>query len=249
MMVECNGTPWQHPKLYEDYMPRCLQDAHAACALYIARNTINKELIARSVGERVDELTLLPVPTMPVDILARSHAYMLYQSMLIFAGDLEFYGQAEKLLPQMIEIGQSLLQLATQEVDPTGPLQLYPSMAARTAWKAYIFRESLRRTVLMFHLMITMCNLLLGQLTSCRDRLVVGNRVTLSAYLWQADSAFDFAVAWNNKKHYLIKELDFTEVLEEARPDDLDTFAKMMMIGLQGVDDIKGWFYTRGGVL
>lgn len=25
MMVEANATPWCHPKLYEDYMPRCLQ--------------------------------------------------------------------------------------------------------------------------------------------------------------------------------------------------------------------------------
>jgi hypothetical protein len=56
-------------------------------------------------------------------------------------------------------------------------------------------------------------------------------------------------VAWNNTKHFVVKELDFTEVLRDAQPEDLDTFSKMMLIGLQGEDDIRGWFHTRGGIL
>jgi hypothetical protein len=36
MMVDLNGTPWQHCMLYSEYMPRPLQDAHAACARYLA---------------------------------------------------------------------------------------------------------------------------------------------------------------------------------------------------------------------
>ena len=38
MMVEQNCTPWMHPMLYEDHMPRSLEDAYATCALYIAKN-------------------------------------------------------------------------------------------------------------------------------------------------------------------------------------------------------------------
>ena len=56
-------------------------------------------------------------------------------------------------------------------------------------------------------------------------------------------------MAWNDKNHFLVKELDFTEVLRVAQPDDLDVFANMMLVGLQGIDDVRGWYHTRGGAL
>jgi hypothetical protein len=65
--------------------------------------------------------------------------------------------------------------------------------------------------------------------------------------LWKAPSAFDFAVAWNERKHHLVKDLDFTDVLEIAKADDIDVFGRMIMTGLMGIDDVKGWFHTRGG--
>jgi hypothetical protein len=94
-----------------------------------------------------------------------------------------------------------------------------------------------------------MCYLLRGQLASCNDRLAVGSRLTFSAQLWNAKSAFDYAVVWNEKRYLIVRDLNFTEVLKSAMPEDVDTFAKMMLIGIQGEDDIRGWFYTRGGTL
>ena len=73
--------------------------------------------------------------------------------------------------------------------------------------------------------------------------------MTFSAQLWRAKSAFDFALAWNKKQHFLVCDLDFTEVLRDAQPDDIDDFAKTMLVGLQGIDDVKGWLYNRGGIL
>jgi hypothetical protein len=75
----------------------------------------------------------------------------------------------------------------------------------------------------------------------------MGSRVTFSAHLWKAASAFDFAIAWNEKKHFLVKDFDLTEILESARPDDLDVFGRMMLVGIMGIEDVKGWFHTRGG--
>jgi hypothetical protein len=249
MMIEQNGTPWQHPRLYEEYMPRSLQDAYAACALYAARNSTNNEMITKFIRKHVDELVSSPLPQQPSELLARAHAFMLYQTMLVFGGEVTLYSQAENLLPLIDDIGDALLPYAVHTGDLTTSLPLYPSTTARAAWTSYIFRESLRRTVLsMFHL-VTMCHLLRGQLNSCRDHRICGNIVTVSAHLWNARSAFDFAVSWNNTKHFVVKELDFTEVLRDAQPEDVDTFSKMMLIGLQGEDDIRGWFHTRGGIL
>lgn len=249
MMVEKNETPWMHSMLYDEFMPRSLQDAHAACALYITRNDTNTEHVTRYITNRVEELAVSNQPTVPLERLARGHALMLYQIMLVFGGEMRVYGQAEALIPHLEEIGNALLHIATEQTDTTGSLPLYPSTAARSAWKSYIFLESVRRTVLSLFHITTMCHLLRGQLESCQHTLAHGNRVTMSAHLWDAKNAFDFAVAWNDRKHFLVKELDFTEVLRDANPDDIDIFCRMMMVGLQGIDNIKGWFYTRGGTL
>ncbi|KAF1842154.1 uncharacterized protein K460DRAFT_291548 [Cucurbitaria berberidis CBS 394.84] len=249
MMIEHNGTPWAHSRLYEEDMPRSLQDAHAACALYIAKNEANAEHVTRFITNRVEELITTALPDAPVELLARAQALMLYQIMLVFGGDVRCYAHAEALIPHLGEAGNALLVTAAQQTDITGSLPLYPSTAARAAWRSYVFRESLRRTLLSLFQMTAMCDLLRGQLKSCVHSLLYGNRVTLSAHLWHAKNSFDFAVAWNDKKHFLVKELDFTEVLRDAQPDDVDIFARMMMVGLQGIDDIRGWFYTRGGTL
>lgn len=249
MMVERNSTPWIHSKLYEENMPRSLQDAHAACALYITRNDVNVEHVTRFITSRVEELTMTAQPIALVELLARAHALMLYQMMLVFGGDIRFYGQAETLIPHLEETGNSLLAIAGQQTDVAGSIPIYPITAARAAWRSYVFRESVRRTVLSLFHFTAMCNLLHGQLKTCMHTLKYGNRVTLSAHLWNAQNPSEFAVAWNEKKHFLVKELDFTEVIRDAKPGDLDVFARMMMVGLQGIDDIRGWFYSRGGTL
>ncbi|CAG5150024.1 uncharacterized protein ALTATR162_LOCUS2524 [Alternaria atra] len=249
MMVEQACTPWAHPLLYEGHMPRSLQDAHAACALYITRNDINAEHVARYIISRAEELVNVALPTTPIEILARTQALMLYQIMLLFGGDVRFWARADALLPHLEDIGAALLSIAAEETEVSGSIPLYPSTIARSAWRSYIFRESARRTVLCaFHITV-MCTLLSGQLKTCAHDLSLKNRVTLSAHLWKATSAFDFAMAWNDRNHFVIKELDFTDVMKTAQPDDLDVFANMMLVGLQGIDDMRGWYHTRGGIL
>lgn len=248
-VVEHSGTPWQHPMLYQENMPRNLQDAYAACALYVARNSTNEDFIARFIRERSEEVCLTTLPQQPVEILSRAHALMLYQIMLVFGSDIRLYSQAERLVPHLEETGYALISLCKEQVEASGPVPLYPMTVARASWHAYIFRESLRRTVLSLHHLLTICSLLRGQLKSCSKQLGLGGKLTISTQLWNAKTAFEYALAWNNQRHFLVHELDFAEVLKEAMPDDIDTIGKMMMIGLQGEDDIRGWFYTRGGCL
>jgi hypothetical protein len=248
-MVEENSTPWQHAMLYEENMPSSLQDSYAACALYLARNSINTEFVNRFIKTHAEALVNSPLPQQPTEILARAHALMLYGSMLVFGGDISAYSHAELLLPCMEEVGHSLLDLARQQNVPTNPLPLYPSATARASWTAYIFRESLSRTVLAVFHFLTLYNLLRGQLVACTPHFKYDNKLTISAHLWNATSMLDYALAWNNKKYFIVKGLDFEEVLQDAMPEDLDTFTKMMMIGMRGEDDMEGWFYTKGGTL
>jgi hypothetical protein len=79
--------------------------------------------------------------------------------------------------------------------------------------------------------------------------MAIGSRVTLCAALWEAKSPLEFAIAWNEKNHYLVEELDFSEVLTSANANDVDVFGRMLMVGLMGADDIKGWLHSKGGKL
>ncbi|KAH9877108.1 hypothetical protein IAQ61_002471 [Plenodomus lingam] len=227
MMVEQNCTHWSHVQLYDDYMPRSMQDVHASCALYITRNGRNSTIVFQHIRSRLGELMATPIPSAPVDLLARAQALMLYQVMLVFGGDMGSYQQATDLHPHIEIVADAVRLLAAEQEDIKGPLQFYPSTAARAAWRTYIFQESLRRTLLSIYQIVTMYHLLNGQLSSCDYRMANGNRVTLSAHLWAATSAFDFAMAWNNKNHFLVKDLDFCILLRDAKPDDLDVFSKM----------------------
>ncbi|KAF2712828.1 hypothetical protein K504DRAFT_499902 [Pleomassaria siparia CBS 279.74] len=247
MMVKENQTPWCHPHLYEVYMPRSLQDAHAACALYISRNEVNATFVARHITDHVKELLDTPVPTNSIEVLARAQALVLYQAMLVSSGDLRYYAQVNGLIRHLEESGTALTDLVAQEVDPLCAIPLYPSNAARAAWRSFIFREAARRSLVVVYHLLAMCNLLRGHLQTCNAHLALGNKITLSAHLWNATSAFDFAVAWNEKKHHLVQSLDFTDVLQIATPDEIDVFGRMIMTALMGIDDVKGWFHTRGG--
>ncbi|KAF2246374.1 hypothetical protein BU26DRAFT_430724 [Trematosphaeria pertusa] len=249
MMVEENATHWSHPRLYEDYMPRPLQvDVYAACALYIARNDTNATFVARHIIDRAQNLIAQPCQTAPIEMLARAHALLLYNTMLVCSDDLRYY-HAENLSPYLEAVGADLHELLIHETEQIGTLPLYPSNAARDAWTSFIFRESCRRTLLAVFQTVAIFNLIRGRFTTCRHEIAAGNRLTVSTELWAAMSPLEFAIAWNEKKHYLVKGLDFGEVLQQANADDVDAFARMVMVGLMGIDDMRGWLLTRGGKL
>ncbi|KAJ4992993.1 ADP-ribosylation factor 1 [Stagonosporopsis vannaccii] len=249
MMVASNSTLWSHTMFYEEGMPRSMQDAYATCALYNARNDTNAEFVIRHIASQVTELVGMSTPTAPTTIIARAHALMLYQTMLLFGDNIRHFSIAEAIIDHLEESGHALLGLSNQQMDSHDPLPLHPSATAHAAWKSFIFRETLRRTVLSLYQLLTLSRMLLGRIHECAPDLSQGNYVTLSAHLWRAKSAFDFAVAWNKRQHFLVHELDFTEFLANSRPDDIDEFSKTMLVALHGIDDMKGWFHERGGAL
>jgi hypothetical protein len=77
---------------------------------------------------------------------------------------------------------------------------------------------------------------------SYSEQFAIGTRVMLSAHLWKAASAFDFAVAWNEKKHWLVKDFDFTEFLAGARADDLDVLGACCWWARWGLMMLRGGF-------
>lgn len=53
-------------------------------------------------------------------------------------------------------------------------------------------------------------------------------------------------MAWNEKEHLEVWQLELPPVLERALPEDLDTFGRMHLVAAIGVDNVRGWCRTKG---
>ncbi|KAL2870360.1 Zn(II)2Cys6 transcription factor domain-containing protein [Aspergillus lucknowensis] len=261
MVVE-NQTPWSHRELYADGMPKVMQDAYACCALYITKNSINAAMITSHILSRHHELVLSALPTSPSDLLAHTHALLLYRLMLVFDPDLSdaISGSTfHALSMSALESAAALLFSSTHfppesETDSAieSRTSLLPSTLEQTMhfWKLWVFEESARRTVLFTFYCLQIVRLVCGdKMMECDGKLGLIHSWYFSAHLWNAPSALDFAVAWAEKEHFIVRNVNFTRVLREAQPNDVDCLGKMLLVTSQGVDRMREWFFARGAIL
>ncbi|KIW04824.1 uncharacterized protein PV09_04008 [Verruconis gallopava] len=251
-MVMKNQTPWSHPRLYDDAMPRCLSEAYAASALSMSRNNTNSEFVSRHIENRFEELLQAEIPATLSGVLSHAHAFILYLSLQVFSNDFRAHAQAHRALSQLEMYGYRLHSLLIKDgglnLDMLpASLSLYPIASAAIAWRSYILHESARRTLLVIFFMTTLCNALRGELGYCHARGALYTYLLGSAHLWRASSAFDFAKSWNEKDRLIIDNLDFASMLNAANPDDIDDFGRMLLVALLGVDEVRGWFAIKGG--
>jgi hypothetical protein len=229
-------------------------DAHACCALYLAKNEINAFVIFRSIDIRVQDLLASPLPSTPEETLARVQALLLYQIILLFDGDILARAATEATTTALFDAALALMNHITSEPPSislsTATLPLYPVAAARDFWAFWIFQESARRTVLITFFLLQTSRMLSRQLPlQCDGKAYLCQSWTMSSYLWNARDPLEFALAWKDKKHYVVANADFSEFLDGARGDDLETFGKIFLTALIGIDEAKGWLLTRGGSL
>jgi hypothetical protein len=220
----------------------------------LAKNEINAFVIFRSIDTRVQDLLASPLPSTPEETLARVQALLLYQIIRLFDGDIVARAAAEATTPALFDAALALMNHITSE-SPSIPfsaaeLPLYPVAAARDFWAFWIFQESARRTALITFFFLQTSRMLSRQLPiQCDGKLYLCQSWTLSSYLWNARDPLEFALAWNDKKHYVVANADLSEVLDGAGGDDLETFGKIFLTALIGIDEAKGWLLMRGGSL
>ncbi|KAH6849633.1 hypothetical protein B0I37DRAFT_306966 [Chaetomium sp. MPI-CAGE-AT-0009] len=273
-MAHENALPWCHAQLYRDAMPRAMQDAQACGALYAARNPANAAAVRRTIEGRVANLLAsLPSPVpesgtpttevSPLETLARAHALILYQSMRLFDGDVAARAAAKHTMPYLDTAAEALAPVAAEEVpgplangsnDEDGRLPLllpvYPLAGTRAFWEGWIVRESARRTLLLMKVLWLLYRLLrCGAPIVCDKNVASQLRFTASAHLWQAGDAVEFALAWGQRKHYVVSNLGLVDILAEAESSDIDQYGRILLTAMLGVDEVKGWFTSKGGVL
>ncbi|KAJ9137783.1 Regulator of drug sensitivity 1 [Coniochaeta hoffmannii] len=262
-MVVDLQTPWCHPELYRDNMPQSMQDALASCGLYQAKNARNSAVILHTIRIRVEDLASTPAPRKPLEVIARVQALLLYVTILVFDGDILSRSAAEAAMPALESAVIGLVGLfghnpyaepssssASTTPAAPGPLPLYPIGPAREFWQGWVLQESARRTYMTTFFLLQLYLLLKGDVPKkCDQRLYLCHFWTVSAHLWQARDAFEFALAWRDRRHFVVNNTSIKQVLIEAQGDDVEEFGKMILTTLMGIDETKGWLHSRGATL
>jgi hypothetical protein len=250
LAVAAAATPWQHRALYAARTPRSLQDALGACALHGAKNRVNAPFVMRMVECRADDILAAPPPPADdrLEALARVHALLLLQIVRVFDGDIAARAAAERAIGALEGAAMALLPFIDFQ-EPEGVLSLYPLEDTRSFWLEWVFMESARRTYLIVFFFTQLFRLFLGIPPMCDGKMFLAHGWTLSAHLWSAEDAVDFAIAWREKRHFMVTHSDFMGVLRDARADDVEVFGKILLTALLGHDETKGWLASRGGTL
>lgn len=217
----------------------------------MSKNDINSPVLMSIFDSRINDLLSALPPTTPLELLARIHALILYLIMRLFDGGIHTQPSSESLLA-LLEASVLSLFNCIHIPHPSQPCELLPiSMEPIMGfWESWVFQESARRTVLMVFYFVKIQHFLQGKpLSACDGKLGLEHAWYQSAHLWNAQSAFDFAVAWTENQHFIVYNADFTGLLQEAKPADVDLFGKMLLVTKLGIDETKAWFYSRGSVL
>ncbi|KAI8632254.1 hypothetical protein F5Y19DRAFT_356678 [Xylariaceae sp. FL1651] len=248
--AESSCTLYIHRYLYKDNMPRWMLQAFSVCLLYTNQTVSNRGVVLRVLHENVTDLknTASAMTLTPQEKLARVHALMFYQTIRMFDGDITLGQQAdddmallESWNKDLCKVRDNLDDLAEADIEIVRQNQ-------PESWERWIFAESLRRTCIMCFAIETFWDLLKTRTKSTE----VGNwanahRWTLSTYLWDAQTSFDFFRAWKEKPLYIMSAFNFDEFLKTGTGDALDDFAVYFLTIYFGVNEIKTFCYETSG--
>jgi hypothetical protein len=133
-------TPFIHPRCYQDFLPRPIEDAFLLCSAYSTRTPANTDPVFRIFEHRVKDLIQTYQPSVTFsESLAYVQSLILIQIIQLFDGDIRLRATAEEHETTLI-YWTAVLQ---GQIDDQ---MLVSSIPPNEAW--YI-SESARRTIIM----------------------------------------------------------------------------------------------------
>ena len=229
--VSSGSTLFIHWRIYQDAMPRCLQDAYVACATYFGSIDLTKELVFRIIERNVEELVQdLAVPGRAISSepcglvqhLARTQAMLIYQAIRLYDGDIRQRSAADKLCPTLDRWNREMLACALQSSQYVRSFSGGRSPDNTVAWQAWCLAESVRRTWATSNVVQNAYHVLKGEASRCPGHL----RFTARAGLWDARSALEWMEAQQNLDPLFYDEMNGREIVARANLDEIDAFGR-----------------------
>ncbi|KXJ86537.1 hypothetical protein Micbo1qcDRAFT_219106 [Microdochium bolleyi] len=244
-------TPYLHKELYRHAMPDCVLKAWTTCLQYSTVTPGNRGMVLRALHQSVVELhqTMSTGVTTAMERLGRLHALMVYQVIRMFDGDITLGNDAARDMP-LLEAWATDMLATRDNLDgqhSAGTTQQKPSPPE--TWERWIFAESVRRTCMMAFMIHTLWRVLARQESTadaCIGIWASVHRWTLSRHLWEAGDSYEFYKAWREKPSFVVESFDFAMFLETGKPDDVDSFARILMTMWFGAAEMKE--FTSGRV-
>ncbi|KAL5390144.1 hypothetical protein PMIN02_007096 [Paraphaeosphaeria minitans] len=222
---------WAPSWLNEDqllFMPTAFQDSISLSALYLAKTKQNAPILTKSIDGKINALIARSNGWSLQEHLAAVQALIVYQIIRLFDGDL---GQAGTAARQ-----NQLLELWTAHLWKRSFTQ---PIAFSKSWDAWVFYESLRRTVMISVFMRGGWNAL-TQHGLC-DQVPVLARLPLSKGdgFWKVgEEEFDRRAAWVDGRDQLIAYGDFSQDWKPGEDvGELTEFQRLLLAACRGHTD------------
>ncbi|KAL5372698.1 hypothetical protein DPSP01_013315 [Paraphaeosphaeria sporulosa] len=215
-----------HTALYKSHQPTAFQDSISLSALYLAKTKQNAPILIRSIDEKINGLIARSNGWSLQEHLAAVQALIVYQIIRLFDGDL---GQAGTAARQ-----NHLLELWTAHL---WKRSFAEPIAFSKPWDAWVFYESLRRTVMISVFMRGSWNAL-TQGGLC-DQVPVLARLPLSKGdgFWDIrEEEFDRRVARVDGRDQLVAYGDFSLSWKPGEDDvgGLTEFQRLLLAACRG---------------
>ncbi|KAF2261968.1 hypothetical protein CC78DRAFT_328224 [Lojkania enalia] len=230
-------APFIHPRLYASSMPKSLQDAYAACAIYSTKTAQNGFVAFTVIEARANELLRSPnqASWTPLDLLAAVQALLIFQFIRLFDGDIRQRALAEQAEP-ILEAWTEQLKSRTEEE------QKFTTITA-PSWCSWIFGESVRRTITMAVFLSGIYSLVKQGYCTLAEK-VTANSFTAQRQLWETTSALEWDRVRQTYKPYWVEKMNFDTILREGKGVELDDFGMVMLITYRGQDTVDDWLAT-----
>jgi hypothetical protein len=234
-------APFIHPQLYTAGMPRPLQDAYAACAVYATKTKQNENIAFTVIESKANEL--LHSSKQPdwslLELLAAVQALLIFQFIRLLDGNIRQRASAETAEPILRSWTKQLKAKSTVE-------QAYTTDTA-PSWYSWVFGESIRRTTTM-GVFLEGAYSLEKQGFCTLGRQVTANSFTAQRRLWESQGPLEWERVRKTYDSFWVSLMDFDRVIRDCRSEELDDFGMVLLICYKGQDVVDHWVITSQSV-
>ena len=225
MFVFQGRTPFIHSRLYHVGLPKKMQDAFAICAIYLTMTENNKLTVFHIIEEMVAELIheSNEASWSIADNLAGVQALILVHIIQLFDGDIQQRALAEQDEATLIRWTEQLHMRTKTE------------LVAFTAlvWPSWIFAESLRRAIIMSHLLRGIYSCI--KLGFCQDIASLAPLLfTARTPQWDSPVGNTSQLFEQSPVSPLVSYYDFVMISDKKRPVQAEAFERFLLVACRG---------------
>ncbi|KAL6886756.1 hypothetical protein GGI43DRAFT_275939 [Trichoderma evansii] len=252
------SNPFVHAQLYRTRFPKCAQDAYSALTCYLNKTRSNTSIVMHLLEEKCWDLvtqTDIPQPHSPfhnnrsaidaLEKLAKVQSLLIYQVIGLFDGDIRLRYLAEKRIAllnrwmnEMVEDARRTSCSGSILVSADVNTESDMADAQSALWYSWILSESIRRTwIIASGVQGIYLYMQQGFNGSCQG----GMMFTPRQGVWEAQSASAWDKLYSESDARLTKITELDKLLTEDGPNNVDSFAKVVLMVTLGTERVAEW--------